>query len=596
MKRILGLDLGTTSVGWALVNEATNDTEKSSIEKVGVRIVLLSSDEESDFQKGKSITINADRTLKRGARRNLDRYQLRRKHLRDILMEGGLLKPDTELAESEKNTTHKTWELRAKAASEKIEFDDFVRVLFAINKKRGYKSNRKEKSDESEGQAIDGMEIAKQLYKENFTPGQLVYSRLQQGIKIIPEFYPSDLQNEFDRIWTKQSEFYPFILNDKLKEEIKDKNKTQTWAKLKAPLGLEGIKLKENGANLKKELYRLRVMGITERLEPELLAIALQEVNNQKNGTSGYLGAISDRSKALYFNKHTVGQYLYSELVQNPHFEVKNKVFYRADYLDEFEKIWEEQANYYPSLTNELKEKVRDTVIFFQRNLKSQKGLISICELEGFEKQAVKNGNLIFNSDGTPKIILVGPRVCPKSASLFQEFKIWQKLNDLEFKNITTKENIRIQDFEDADDFRNLLFEELNIKGALSETQLLQRANLKKKDGWEINFKKGIDGNNLMASMFKVYEKILEFSGHEVNFSQMNSLEIKETVQGVFSGLGINTEILEFNAELENDAFEQQASYQLWHLLYSYQEDKKGGTAALLTKLEEKFGFEKIVW
>ena len=50
MKKILGLDLGTTSIGWALVNEKENDKEKSSIERVGVRINPLTTDEETDFQ------------------------------------------------------------------------------------------------------------------------------------------------------------------------------------------------------------------------------------------------------------------------------------------------------------------------------------------------------------------------------------------------------------------------------------------------------------------------------------------------------------------------------------------------------------------
>jgi CRISPR/Cas system Type II protein with McrA/HNH and RuvC-like nuclease domain len=30
MKKILGLDLGTNSIGWALVNEAESENEKSS--------------------------------------------------------------------------------------------------------------------------------------------------------------------------------------------------------------------------------------------------------------------------------------------------------------------------------------------------------------------------------------------------------------------------------------------------------------------------------------------------------------------------------------------------------------------------------------
>ena len=81
MRKILGLDLGTTSIGWAFVNEAENDGEESSILKIGVRVNPLSTDEQTDFEKGKSISLNADRTLKRGARRNLQRYKQRRENL-----------------------------------------------------------------------------------------------------------------------------------------------------------------------------------------------------------------------------------------------------------------------------------------------------------------------------------------------------------------------------------------------------------------------------------------------------------------------------------------------------------------------------------
>ncbi len=39
MKKILGLDIGTTSIGWALVLEAENSKEKSVIRKTGVRAI-----------------------------------------------------------------------------------------------------------------------------------------------------------------------------------------------------------------------------------------------------------------------------------------------------------------------------------------------------------------------------------------------------------------------------------------------------------------------------------------------------------------------------------------------------------------------------
>ena len=80
MKKILGLDLGTNSIGWALVNEAENVNEKSSIIKLGVRIVNYdnfvssqtgkeSKEPEKDFRSGKGISPNAGRTLKRSMRR-----------------------------------------------------------------------------------------------------------------------------------------------------------------------------------------------------------------------------------------------------------------------------------------------------------------------------------------------------------------------------------------------------------------------------------------------------------------------------------------------------------------------------------------------
>ena len=97
MKRILGLDLGTTSIGWAVVDEAEKESEKSAIVKLGVRVNPLTVDELTNFEKGKSITTNADRTLKRSMRRNLQRYKLRREHLIKILKANGFISDETGL-------------------------------------------------------------------------------------------------------------------------------------------------------------------------------------------------------------------------------------------------------------------------------------------------------------------------------------------------------------------------------------------------------------------------------------------------------------------------------------------------------------------
>ena len=95
MKRILGLDLGTNSIGWALVNEDENP-ENSRIIKLGVRIVQYDNygakDPVADFAAGKSLSPNADRTKYRGMRRRLNRYQDRRNHLRKILLQHNIIK------------------------------------------------------------------------------------------------------------------------------------------------------------------------------------------------------------------------------------------------------------------------------------------------------------------------------------------------------------------------------------------------------------------------------------------------------------------------------------------------------------------------
>src|SRR5690606_31055810 len=145
--------------------------------------------------------------------RNLDRYQDRRKNLIEVLTNSGLINSENKLTENGKNTTHSTWCLRSKAVTERIEKEEFARVLLAINKKRGYKSSRKAKNEE-EGQAIDGMAIAKRLYEENLTPGQLAYQLLKEGKKTLPDFYRSDLNAELDKVWKQQQQHYPDIFTD----------------------------------------------------------------------------------------------------------------------------------------------------------------------------------------------------------------------------------------------------------------------------------------------------------------------------------------------------------------------------------------------
>ncbi len=588
----------------ALVNEATNSDEQSEIIKLGVRVNPLTVDEKTDFEKGNPLSTNADRTLKRGARRNLQRFKLRRKVLIETLIKYGFITEQTPLTEIGKNTTHQTLKLRAKSAREQVSLEDLAKILLAINKKRGYKSSRKA-NNEDEGVAIDGMAIAKKLYEDNLTPGQYVLEVLENGKKIIPDFYRSDLQAEFDKIWQFQQEFYPGILDDELYKALQNQGQQNSRKRF---LAIKGIYTAENKGKrdaVKLQHYKWRAKAVSEQLPVEEVAYVLVEINNNINKSSGYLGAISDRSKALYFNNETVGENLWKQIENNPHTSLKNQVFYRQDYLNEFEQIWETQAQFYPQLTQTLKEDIRDIVIFYQRKLKSQKGLLSFCQFESWEiDKKDKDGNVIINKlTGQPKKQTIGRRVIAKSSPLFQEFKIWQNLNNLEFYNELRHEKIIFKDLDK--EVKEEIFEELNIKKELKPKTVLKVLtkyflNIGKPSEWKCNFEK-IEGNRTNASLYEVYEKIAQNEGYGHDWDKQSAKQIKEELRAVFSQIGIMPGILDFDANIEGSAFDKQPAYQLWHLLYSAEEgdnfseeDKLiygNASVALKKKLNERFGF-----
>lgn len=137
IKKILGLDLGDSSIGWALLLEE-ND-KPCDIIGMGVRIVPLDTDESDEFSSGNKISKNRQRTQKRTMRKGYFRYVLRcraltaelKKH--DMFDETLFNLPQLEL-----------WRLRAKAVTEPISLKELGRVLYHLNQKRRFKSDRRE--------------------------------------------------------------------------------------------------------------------------------------------------------------------------------------------------------------------------------------------------------------------------------------------------------------------------------------------------------------------------------------------------------------------------------------------------------------------
>lgn len=398
------------------------------------------------------------------------------------------------------------------------------------------------------------------MYERDLTPGQYVNNLLKEDKKYIPDFYRSDLQEEFNKIWVFQQQYYPEFLTDENQERLSGLNRRSTQDFFTKTLKIELSENKGKRDEIRSRLYQLRSEAVNQQISLNEVAYVLTEINNNINSSSGYLGEISDRSKTLFFNDQTVGEYLYGLLKADPNTSLTNMVFYRQDYLNEFDKIWNTQSKYYTSLTDELKAEIRDKIIFYQRRLKSQKHLLSDCEFEKYHK------------------------VCPKSSPLFQEFKTWQTINNLKFKEARTNEVYVLS----VDD-KNALFEELNFRGEMNTKSLMKFLGIKGRD-WEVNYEK-IEANRTNAELLKAYVQIAEMiGGYEIDtgIKKISIEELKDELISLFKEAGIDTRIFVFDPLLEGNEFDKQPSFQLWHLLYSSEDHDH-----LVNNLINKFGFKK---
>ena len=108
-----------------------------------------------------------------------------------------------------------------------------------------------------------------------------------------------------------------------------------------------------------------------------------------------------------------------------------------------------------------------------------------------------------------------------------------------------------------------------------------------KKNSHTINFKK-IEGNRTNTALFKAFEKILIYEGYdELDLSKLDADDIVKIFKSAFEDLKLPTSLLEFDASIQGNEFDKQLYYQLWHLLYSSEEDEQ-----LKQTLINKFSFK----
>lgn len=569
MKRILGLDLGTNSIGWALIKEG-DENGKSEILGLGSRIIPMSQDILGDFDKGNSVSQTADRTRLRGVRRLHERHILRRERLHRVLHILGFLpehyddsidfaknfgqfKTNTEpklvyrinketnksefifqqsfneMVEEFKQTQPQLFEkdkkipydwtiyyLRKKALTQKIEKEELAWLLLHFNQKRGYYQLRGEDDDE------------KQNKLEEFYSLQVIN-------------VTADIENKSAK---KDETWYNVFLENGWVYRRTSKTPLDWIGKTKDFIVTTDID--ENG-NVK-----------TDKDEKEKRSFRSPQENDWtliKKKTE------SDVQKS---NK-TVGCYIYDTLLIKPDQKINGKLvrtIERKFYKQELETILQTQqqfhtelkdCEFYEACLKELYENndahrnnisnkdfihlFLNDIIFYQRPLKSKKSLISNCPYE--TRTFVKDGKKETQS----------LKCIAKSNPLFQEFRLWQFLQNLK---IIAREKI----------INNKTETDVNVTTEFLKTENDYIALF----DW-LNERKEIKQDILLTSYFKIKKaKGADKLQYRWNYVEDKEYPCNETYTQIASRL-------KKCKNIADDFLTKERERALWHILYSV-EDK----------------------
>lgn len=230
MKR-LGLDIGTNSIGWCLVEFerlANGQEVDKGLVDIGVRIFSSSAGGAGRNAKGESLAV--ERRDARAMRRRRDRYLGRRSAFLDALVAHGLMPADAD--EARLIAARDPYILRAAALERPLEPFEIGRALFHLNQRRGFKSNRKadrKANPGEEGKIAGGARALIQEMAEAGaeTLGQFLAGRETKRVRLNSEnqeydFYPqrSDIEHEFGRIWEAQAKHHPSLLTEAARQAL----------------------------------------------------------------------------------------------------------------------------------------------------------------------------------------------------------------------------------------------------------------------------------------------------------------------------------------------------------------------------------------
>ncbi|WP_339611875.1 type II CRISPR RNA-guided endonuclease Cas9, partial [uncultured Planktosalinus sp.] len=356
MAKVLGLDLGTNSIGWALINQ---EKTGNKLEDKGVLIFSEGVKKEKGQEKSRA----AERTGFRSARRIKFRRKIRKYQTLLVLAKYNMCplsieevkewrksnfkkypaKPDfLEWLRTDEDKMINPYYFRDKASREKVNNYELGRAVYHMAQRRGFLSNRLDQSDKG---------IIEKHQPE-------LETRINDGQNAIEI---QQLINEY---------FEPFDIIEKKQKEL------------------------NAGENELKKLYNNFLKILKDKIEINETKQKLLDRLFKKENLGAVKKNITELDTAIEkANCNTLGQYfwkLYQQDRNNTENKIRSNYTSREDhYLIEFEVIClaqgleginnskKDPSERYTGIVKELYK-----AIFYQRPLKSQKGLIGKCSLE----------------------------------------------------------------------------------------------------------------------------------------------------------------------------------------------------------------------
>ena len=537
MKTILGLDLGTNSIGWALVDKANQ-----KILGVGSRIIPMDAGEMGKFEGGAPIkTATSARTGFRSTRHVRERNLLRRERLHRVLNVLGFLPEhytkeidfEKRLGQFLEETEPKiVWKKNGKKENGKDKFEFLFQELFEemlvdFKPHQPELVNRKNRKDEDAKIPYDWTiyYLRKTALERAITKEQLAWLILNFNQK--RGYY--QLRGEEEEKNDNKKEFVALLKVTKVeKGEVDKKNDKKTWYSITFDNGWKHpfpFTTEPNWLNTEREFL------ITEEYENGKIKVVKDKKTDKEGKEKRTIASLpsfeeidsmskSDQDKiykkikiktevAINESKKTVGTYIYETLLKKPNQKIRGKLIRtieREFYKKELTAILEKQVSLQPNLftddlyndcvrelyrnneAHQLQLSKRDFVhlfvediIFYQRPLKSQKSSIANCSLEfrlhKINKKDEKGIAIkkVFekDKDGNDVEVKEYLKAAPKSNPHYQEFRVWQWLYNLKIYQKEDDKEVTSDFIKDVMDLENL-FDFLMSKKEVNHKDVLE--------------------------------------------------------------------------------------------------------------------------